>query len=78
MYRIADVSFEKNLVCVTANYTKKDDGHVLVDNSGYNCQTKENSQKLGDAKLRGKATEGKLGVCRQIMILCPYNSGRAG
>jgi len=62
MYRIADVSFEKNLVCVTANYTKKTNGHVLVDNSGYNCKTKKDSKQLGDGKFRGKATEAKLGV----------------
>jgi lipocalin len=77
MYRIADIPFEENLVCVTANYTKKDDGHVLVDNSGYNCKTKSDTQSLGDAEFRGKTTVGKLGVCR-LIILRPYNSGRAG
>jgi len=62
IYRLEDVPFEKNLACVTANYTKKDNGHVLVDNAGYNCKTKKDSDQKGDAKFRGKATEGKLGV----------------
>ena len=54
--------YEKNLVCIMANYTVKTDKHVAVDNSGTNCKTHKNGHMIGDAKLRGAATEGKLGV----------------
>jgi len=62
MYRIANVAFEKNLVCVTANYTVQTNGHAQIENSGYNCKTKKDESQKGDAKFRGKKTVGKLGV----------------
>ena len=46
-----DFKFEKNLNNVTANYTLKNNGSILVDNRGYNYVKKEWKQSIGKAKF---------------------------
>ena len=51
--------FEKNLINVTANYTLKENGRIIVLNSGFNTKKNKQQDAIGEAKVNGP---GKLGV----------------
>lgn len=55
--------FEKDLQCVTANYTLLPSGRIMVRN----CGVKDNIRRCitGEAKLRGEADKGELLVSFQ-------------
>ncbi|MGD8560266.1 MAG: lipocalin family protein, partial [Gammaproteobacteria bacterium] len=61
-YEIArmDHSFERNLIKVTANYSRRDDGGVDVINRGYNVKTKEWEQADGKAYFVSSPDVGHL------------------
>jgi apolipoprotein D and lipocalin family protein len=63
-YEIArmDHSFERNLIKVTANYSRRDDGGVDVINRGYNVKTKEWEQADGKAYFVSSPDVGHLKV----------------
>lgn len=52
-YEIArlDFKWEKNMEQVTAEYSLKDNGHIKVDNKGYNYVKKEWKQSIGEARF---------------------------
>lgn len=52
-YEIArlDFKWEKNMEQVTAEYSLKDNGHIKVDNKGYNFVKKEWKQSIGEARF---------------------------
>ena len=63
-YEIArmDVSFEKNLINTSANYSLLKNGNIQVINRGYNTKTNTWKEAKGIAKFIGNTTEGKLKV----------------
>lgn len=63
-YEIArmDHSFERNLIKVTANYSKRSDGGVKVINRGYNIKTKEWDEAEGKAYFVSQPDIGYLKV----------------
>jgi len=63
-YEIArlDHSFERNLIKVTATYSKRDDGGVKVLNQGYDKTTGELSTAEGKAYFVEDADTGRLKV----------------
>ena len=54
--------FEKDLVCVTANYTLNDDGTVKVTNRGKNTKKDAWQESEGEAKLPNPEKPGVLKV----------------
>jgi len=52
-YEIAriDFKFEKNLNNVTAEYTKKDNGYIKVDNKGYDYVKNKWKESIGEARF---------------------------
>lgn len=63
-YEIAriDFKYEKDLDQVTANYSKKENGRIKVDNQGYNYVEKKWKQSIGEAKFVGSEKEARLKV----------------
>lgn len=64
-YEIArfDHKFERNLVGVTAHYSWRDDGMILVVNSGFkDSLSGPKSEAIGKAKIPNPATPAKLKV----------------
>lgn len=54
--------FEKDLKCVTANYTLKDDGNIRVENRGYHSKKEEFDNIVGRAWLADPAFPGRIKV----------------
>jgi|SaaInl59LU_5_DNA_1037362.scaffolds.fasta_scaffold36756_2 apolipoprotein D and lipocalin family protein len=63
-YEIARLpnSFEKNLKCVTANYSLKDNGGVLVVNKGFNTENEKWEEATGNAKVPNPEKPGEIRV----------------
>ncbi|MEN8927918.1 MAG: lipocalin family protein [Flavobacteriales bacterium] len=63
-YEIArfDHSFEKNLSCVSATYTIREDGKVDVLNKGYNTKKEKWSEANGIAKVPNAEKPGEIKV----------------
>lgn len=63
-YEIArlDFKWEKDLEQVTAEYSLKDNGHIKVDNKGYNYVKKEWKQNIGEARFVNDENTGRLKV----------------
>ncbi len=55
-------SFEKNLTCVSATYTVKDNGKISVLNKGYNILSKKMEEISGSAAVPNKNKPGELKV----------------
>ncbi len=72
-YEIARIDFkqERNLNNTVAQYTLKDNGDIKVVNSGYNYIKEEWKDAVGNAKFRGKASEGAL----KVSFFGPFYSG---
>jgi len=63
-YEIArfDHSFERGLESVTAEYSLRDDGGVIVKNRGYSIEKKEWSESVGKAYFVKETSTGYLKV----------------
>ena len=63
-YEIArfDHSFEKNLSCVSATYSIREDGKVKVLNKGYNTKKEKWSEANGIAKVPNPEVPGEIRV----------------
>ncbi|MEN8839433.1 MAG: lipocalin family protein [Flavobacteriales bacterium] len=63
-YEIARLpnTFEKNLKCVTANYSLKDNGGILVTNKGYNTKKEKWEEANGNAKIPNLEKPGEIRV----------------
>ena len=63
-YEIARLpnSFEKNLTCVTANYSIKKNGRIKVTNKGFNKQKEKWEEAIGNAKVPNPDKPGELRV----------------
>ena len=63
-YEIArfDHSFEKNLSCVSATYSIREDGKVKVLNKGYNTKKEKWSEANGIAKVPNPEVPGEIKV----------------
>ena len=63
-YEIArmDHSFERGMTDVTANYTKRDKGGIVVKNRGYKVKKGKFSDAVGKAKFKGDEDTGHLKV----------------
>lgn len=57
-----DHSFERGLQQVTATYTLREDGQVDVVNRGFNTETQNFEEALGNARFAGANDEGFLEV----------------
>ena len=57
-YEIARLpaSFEKNLINVTANYSKLNNGKVKVENQGIDIKSKKNKRQQGKQNLQENRT----------------------
>lgn len=74
-YEIArmDFRFEKNLNNVTAEYSTKENGHIKVDNKGYDYVKDKQKQSIGEARFRGAENVGELKVSFFKPIWSGYN-----
>lgn len=74
-YEIArlDFRFERNLNNVTAQYSLKDNGHIKVDNQGYDYVKNKRKQSIGEARFRGAEDVGELKVSFFKPIWSGYN-----
>lgn len=74
-YEIArfDFRFEKNLNQVTANYSKKDNGTIKVDNRGFDYKKGEWKESIGEAKFVGDPSVAALKVSFFKPIWASYN-----
>lgn len=74
-YEIArlDYHFEKNLVNVTAEYSRNDDGTIEVANRGQDSLTGEWEGSVGKAKFMGDKKEGRLKVSFFGPFYAAYN-----
>ena len=74
-YEIArfDFRFEKDMNNVIAEYAMKENGHIKVDNKGYNYVKKEWKESVGEAKFVNKKTEAQLKVSFFKPIWAGYN-----
>jgi apolipoprotein D and lipocalin family protein len=72
-YEIArlDHSFEEGLDCVTADYSRRDDGGVDVINRGVNLETGEVEVADGKAYPQGEADVGRL----KVSFFGPFYAG---
>lgn len=63
-YEIArlDHSFERGLSHVTATYSRREDGGILVINRGYDIQTGQWNEAMGKAYSLGEPGQGRLKV----------------
>ena len=63
-YEIArfDFRFEKDMNNVTAEYSMKENGHIKVDNKGYDYVKKEWKQSIGEARFVNSKNEARLKV----------------
>jgi len=63
-YEIArfDHSFEKNLSCVSATYSIKQDGNIRVENKGYNSKKNKWKTAVGKAKVPNSDKPGEIKV----------------
>ncbi len=63
-YEIARLpnSFEKNLTCVTANYSLKKNGGILVTNKGFNTIKNKWQESTGNAKVPNLEKPGEIKV----------------
>ena len=63
-YEIARLpnSFEKDLQCVTANYSLKENGGVLVVNKGFNTKKEKWEEAKGNAKVPDADKPGEIRV----------------
>lgn len=74
-YEIARIDFkwEKNMDQVTAEYSMKENGHIKVDNKGYNFVKKEWKQSVGEARFVENENLGRLKVSFFKPIWSGYN-----
>lgn len=74
-YEIArlDFRFERNLNNVTAQYSLKDNGHIKVDNQGYDYVKNKRKQSIGEARFRRAKDVGELKVSFFKPIWAGYN-----
>ena len=74
-YEIArfDFRFEKDLNNVTATYSLLENGHIKVDNRGYNYITKEWKQSIGEARFIENENVARLKVSFFKPIWAGYN-----
>lgn len=74
-YEIAriDFRFEKNLNNVTAEYSPKVNGHIKVDNKGFDYTKNEWKQSVGEARFVGKDNIGRMKVSFFKPIWSGYN-----
>ena len=74
-YEIArfDFRFEKNLNNVTAEYSMKENGHIKVDNRGYDYLKKEWKQSTGEARFVGNENVARLKVSFFKPVWAGYN-----
>lgn len=72
-YEIArlDFKYEKNLTYVTANYSRGEEGMIVVDNRGYNYVSKEWKQSVGKARFVRDPQVGRL----KVSFFGPFYSG---
>lgn len=66
-----DHRFERGLVAVTAEYTRRDDGGLDVLNRGWDCDDREWTQATGRAYPVGAADEGRF----KVSFFRPFYSG---
>ena len=74
-YEIArfDFRFEKNLNNVTAEYSMKENGHIKVDNKGYDYVKNEWKQSVGEARFVDDEKIAELKVSFFKPIWAGYN-----
>lgn len=74
-YEIArfDFRFEKDMNNVTAEYSMKDNGHIKVDNKGYNYVKKEWKESIGEARFVEDEKTARLKVSFFKPIWAGYN-----
>ena len=74
-YEIArfDFRFEKNLNQVTANYSKKENGNIKVENRGYDYVKNEWKESIGEAKFVKNPNIAELKVSFFKPIWASYN-----
>lgn len=74
-YEIArfDYRFEKNLNNVTAEYSKKSNGNIKVDNRGFDYVKNKWKQSEGEAKFVSNPSEARLKVSFFKPIWAGYN-----
>lgn len=74
-YEIArlPMPFEKNLDNTTANYAKKDNGHIQVINRGHNYKTGKWKQSEGEARFLGDPSKAALKVAFFKPFWAGYN-----
>lgn len=74
-YEIArfDFRFEKNLNQVTATYSKKENGNIKVDNSGYDYLKNKWKESIGEAKFVKNPNIAELKVSFFKPIWASYN-----
>jgi apolipoprotein D and lipocalin family protein len=68
-----DYVWEKNLDNVTATYSLRDDGKILVDNRGYNFKKEKWDESIGKARPVGEINEGRLEVSFFGPFYADYN-----
>lgn len=74
-YEVArfDYRFEKNLNNVTAEYSKKSNGNIKVDNRGFDYVKNKWKQSEGEAKFVNQPSEARLKVSFFKPIWAGYN-----
>ncbi|OWR15031.1 lipocalin family protein [Chryseobacterium sp. VAUSW3] len=74
-YEIArlDFKWEKNMEQVTAEYSMKENGHIKVDNKGYNYVKKEWKESIGEARFVEDEKTARLKVSFFKPIWAGYN-----
>ena len=74
-YEIArlDFKWEKNMEQVSAEYSVKDNGHIKVDNKGYNYVKKEWKESIGEARFVEDEKTARLKVSFFKPIWAGYN-----
>lgn len=74
-YEIAriDFKFEKNLNNVTAEYSKKDNGHIKVDNKGFDYVKNKWKESIGEARFVEDPNTARLKVSFFKPIWSGYN-----
>ncbi len=72
-YEIArkDFKYERNLNNTTAEYSLNENGHIRVENRGYNTVKKKWTKAIGKAKFVGDADVAKL----KVSFFGPFYSG---
>jgi apolipoprotein D and lipocalin family protein len=68
-----DYVWEKNLDNVTATYSVRDDGKILVDNKGYNFKKEKWEESIGKARPVDEINEGRLEVSFFGPFYAAYN-----